>query len=356
MLRQITNNPPSHRVTKENSPKGNINLKNGEIIKATVISKLKGGDFLISSQGKQIKAFSPLPLVDGGKYLFKVITGDKGIELRIVRGSLGHSSNSMGMPASGNMISFGLTKILSHLTRMDMLTGLSIESAGILNKIKSFLNPHFLNDHKSNISWVNKSIQGSGIFWENKLLQYLMGKKEILIRKLIDSDLKGLLLSLKNCIGRKDTHHEEFETITVKLKEALNLIEREQLLNLASIREEHGWLIHLAGLKEEGFENVDLYVKKKSNKKGLFFSIYMELTKLGKMELNVAIVDSQIDIRIFVGSERISKYIADQLPELENGLTNSGLKSGQIVCDVKDFDEGFEPEEKGSYSSVHVVI
>ena len=177
-----------------------------------------------------------------------------------------------------------------------------------------------------------------------------------MIRKIIDSDLKGLLLSLKNSIGMKDTDHDEFETITLKLKEALNLIEREQLLNLASIREEQGWLIHLAGLRDEGFESVDLYMKRKSNKKGLFFSIYMELTKLGKMELNVAIVDSQIDIRIFVGNERISKYIADKLPELENGLKDSGLKSGQIVCDVKDFDEGFEPEDKDGYSSVHVII
>ena len=50
------------------------------------------------------------------------------------------------------------------------------------------------------------------------------------------------------------------------------------------------------------------------------------------------------------------KYIADKLPELENGLKDSGLKSGQIVCDVKDFDEGFEPEDKDGYSSVHVII
>ncbi len=290
MLRRITNSPPSIQDVTDNSLKGKTDLRNGDIIKATVIGRLKGDNYLVFARGRKIQVFSPLPLADGGKYLFKAIAGDKGIELRVMSEFPEAVRVNRKVTTTGRMTGFGLTKILSHLT------------------------------------------------------------------KIIDSDLKGLLLSIKNSIAVKDTEGGDLQAIAMKIKEALDLIEREQLLNLASLREGYGWLMHLAGLEEDGFESIDLFVEKKSERKGLFFSVFMELTRLGKMELNVSIIDKRTDIRIFAENDKMSEYINDHLPELEERLKKSGLINGKLVCGVKDFKDGFEIKEMGDGSSVHVII
>ncbi len=357
MLRRIINSSPSGETSSGNSLRGKINLKNNEIIKATVTGRLEGNNFLVSARGSRFRAFSSQPLTEGGRYSFRVIKGDNRIELKIVDDT--PQSGKMvnrGTAVSERVISARLGKILNHLTNTNISSNLSRESAAILKKIRTFMTPELLDGNRGNVSWISRNIQGSGVFWENKLLQYLMGKRDVLLKKITESDLKGLLLSLRGSMEVKESDSDELASLTSRLKEALELIDREQLQNITPHREGQGWLIHLTGLRDEGFEGADLHLKKRKEKEGNIFSVYMEMTSLGKMELNVAMTGSKADMAIFLSDEEKVKYVKGRLKELEKGLTESGLMVGRISCGIKDFENIDDSECMDDFSSVHVVI
>ena len=68
--------------------------------------------------------------------------------------------------------------------------------------------------------WLSELIRGSGLFWENKVLQYLLRGKNRSLRQLSLSDLKGLLLSLDRDLESEGPGKDSIQSLAARIKQA----------------------------------------------------------------------------------------------------------------------------------------
>ena len=359
MLRRISHIHPSLRAIQRNNSQENLNFRHGEIIKGTVIQKYSGKEILVTAKGKQFHAYTTLDLLEGNKYRFEVKNEGYKIVLKVLD-SLTHKLGSPLHLWSSNRITRNrIIGILRELSNAHNLAGLAKGTNQTLKNLDKLFPAIVFSDHGSNNSqWITSYLLGSGLFWENKILQYLSGEKNKSWKRLMVSDLKGLLLSLDKSLRVVSQDNDQLRSLAVKIREALFLIERDQFLNLSAMKEGLGWFWYIPGLAEDGFKNTELFVKKGKKEEGIYFSILLEFTFLGHVEIDASIIESIIGIKISVEDAEKASFVTKNLPILEKSIQDTGIATGKIVCDIKERqDLDINPfSERGEQSSVHIVI
>lgn len=356
MLRPILTNNPVKATPEGNNKKLNIPLKKGALIKGTVIQKLKDGDFIISSGGKNFRAHSAIPLKGNKNYNFIVLSSKDKIELKILEVDNKAAGNIIKLVSSANVIGRKLTDALSILVNSQSIKNLPSQASGLITKLQNMVNfPILKKDIPQILSWVNKNIQGSGIFWETKVLQLLTGKKGVMPKEMIDTDLKGLLLKLIKNIENSSGDQESMKAISMKVREALNLIEQEQIMNLNTIRNEIGWFMHLPFINDDDFLSSEFFVKE--NKEDfLHFSLFLDMSFTGKMNIDVSIRKDTVGIQIDVENEETKGFIMESINELEDAFKDMGINTSNIRCEVKDKILISDTLEEHINSTVDLII
>lgn len=339
MLRPIIKNrsAPGTAASSANSAKKNIPfLKQGEVIRGTVLENLNKNEFLISSKGRNFKAYSAVKLDRGSEHNFQVIsTGDK-TELKVIGLIKNRISSPEGLLAKSKISGSRLTSLINSIIKNSGSVSRSGSRIDLLKNLASLLKFPMKNESDNNtLLWLNRRITGSGIFWENKVLQYLTGKKNMLLSKLMGNDLKGILLALGKELKQKNGEREISGDIIGKVKEAVDLIEHDQMLNLTSIREGIGWFIHLAGFDDEDFNFAELFIKNE-NRKVSVITLYMDMTYAGKIEAALSMQDGVISININVENMETADIMDKSLPVLKKSLSESGMRVGDINCRLTD--------------------
>jgi len=336
---------------------GKINLKDGEIIRATVAGRLPDGGTLLSVNGRQLNVSTGLNLPEGSSRFFQVnLIGSK-IELKLLEGPVRKTDQAVTIMPS-NVAKETLTGILSELkTALDQ-AGLSRVTAQESQNLRQLM-PSILygNPKDHNGMWVKENIIAGGLFWENKVVDFLSDEKNNPIKKLIKGDLKGILLSLQKALLAED--NDGNDALTMKVKQALNLIEGNQHLNLSTLEEGLGWLFFIPGLEKDGFSKAEIFVKKGDGKSGIFFSVLLEFTQLGRFEANVSMTGSKTSIKILMDDEEKAKIVNDDLHMLEKGLSVLGITDVVVSCAVRKGDEiagGIPPDFLGRLQTVNIVI
>lgn len=359
MLRRITHFQPFAGANHKNPQQEIVNFKDGQIIKGIVLKKLPGREILVSAGGKQFRAFTGLKLEEGSKHHFQVNRLGSKIELKlldILNAKLGLNIRSL---SSNSASRNNFTGILAHLSNPHNFTALSEKMTKAVNNLRRYLNSFiYSNPDGKNKIWVARGILGSGLFWENKILQYLLSKKTGSWKKLISSDLKGLLLSMDKGIKGEIQDRDDVNPLAQKIKQALNIIEQDQLLNLSSVNDGLGWLLNIPCPGAGVFNRAEIFINKKD--KGISFTIYLELTQLGRLEMKVSIIESLIGINIFAEDSEKAAFINDNIYMLEKTLQNSGMSTGMIRCEVKEIKGVIDSDllHKGmdDEPSMHLVI
>ena len=355
-LRPILSNTPVKETTKGNKENSNISLKQGTLIKGTVIQRLKDGDFIIASGGRTFRAHSALPLKDNRIYDFIVLSSSNKIELKVLGSDDSGIGNIIKLASSANVIGRRLTDALTELVNFRSIKNLSPQVASLIIKLQNTVNlPAFKKEASEILTWVEKNIRGSGIFWESKVLRFLTGKKVEMPKEMANTDLKGLLLKLIKNIEKKSGDQEGVKAVLIKAREALNLIEQEQIINLNSIREDLGWIVHLPFVNDEDFYSAEFFVK--DNKDGrLHFSLFLDMRFTGKMNIDVSLLKGTAGIQIDVEKEETKGFITENIGEIENAFKNMGINAGNIRCEVKEKIVVYDTVETDIYSSVDLVI
>ena len=279
MLRPIQNNSQIKASLEGDKKHVEIPVfKKGAVIKGTILQKFSGGDFILSTGGKELRAHSSVQLTAGKEYNFIVMSAKDKLELKMAETQAKVPVNIPKLVSSANNLGAKLTDALSAL-----ISGHSIKK--LPAQIKAQLaNLHNLTDISqikkelpAIIKWVNKNIQGSGLFWEAKLLQVLTGKKEHLPGEAVDRDAKGILLKLLASLQKTSEDQETAKALTVKVREAINLIEQEQIMNINIMRQGIGWLVHLPFINDEDFFSSELFVEKEKDE-SLHFSLLLDMS------------------------------------------------------------------------------
>lgn len=334
----------------------NVPLKQGALIKGTVLQRLKDGEFLISSGGKEFRAHSALTLKEGQKYDFHVLSAKDRIELRVVEGESKVTTNISGLISSANTIGHKLTQALSTAIHFQPIKNLPAQASGLINKLQSIFNhPISTKDIPQIVSWVTKSIQGSGIFWEAKLLQLITGKKGITPKELADHDIKAILLNILKNIDQNLEEKEGVKALSINVREALNLIEQEQVMNLDTIRDGIGWFVNLPFINQDDFLSSELFIKKQKEG-GMHFSLLLDMSFTGMMNIDLLFLKETASIMINVENEKTKEFIMESAHELENAFKEAGFITGKIRCEVKENVVPDETIEKTDHSKVDITI
>jgi len=309
---------------------GGLNLKNGQIIRATVLGRLPDGGTLLSINGKPLNA-SGLDLPEGSRQLFQVaVTGSK-IELKLFEAPLlkPDAQTATIYPAA---IKERLTGIISELRSALDQAELNNVATRVSKDLKQIMPSILYSDPgKNNGAWIKENILASGMLWENKVTEFLSDENNGSIKKIMKGDLKAILMSLQKALQAEDS--EQSGDLIARVKHALNLIENNQNLNLSALEEGLGWLFFIQGLAENGFEKADVLVKKHENSNGTSFSILAEFTKLGRFEAHVTMMASGISVRILMDDRDKAGIVNNNLPTLEAGLKALGLSNITLSCD-----------------------
>jgi hypothetical protein len=356
MLRPVQNSSGIPAKPGETRNTTNIPLKQGAIINGTVLTRLKDGEFIISSGGKNFRAHSSLALKEGQKYDFHILSTKDRIELRVVSEDSKVTKNIAGFISSANTIGQKLTQALSNAIHLPSIKNLPTQVSGLINKLQEILNhPISTKDIPQIVSWVTKNIQGSGIFWETKLLSLITGKKGMVPKELADQDVKAILLNIFKNIEKNLEEKEGVKALSINVREALNLIEQEQLMNLDTMRDGIGWFVNLPFVNNEDFLSSELFIKK-SKEGGLHFSMLLDMTFTGRMNVDALMLDKTASILINVENEKTRDIIAENAHELEQAFKEAGFMIGKIRCEVKENIVPDESIETPDQSQVDITI
>ncbi len=353
MLNRIFHPRPSPSPGLQANQQGDLKLSPGEIIKGTVVKKYPPNEVLVSYRGQQFRANTTLGLKEGKTYHFQVKNMGSQTELKVLDGTITRSGAHVPSDSFKTVTGAKLTNLIKTLSRADNIRGLSDTTIQAIKSLRQFIPSILYKDLGDNNGlWLHRLILGSGLFWENKVLRSLMGEKNKTWNRLITSDLKGLLLSLESSLRSEDPNHHGLKPMTDKIKQAISLIEQDQLQNLSGIREDTGWFFFIPGFGDDGFRKGELFVRNSDEREGLNFSIFLDFTHLGQVEFDVSIIESIIGIRIHAEDTEKANYLTANIHLLEKGLRDLGITTGTILCDVKE-DPCAEEEQS---ESMHLII
>jgi hypothetical protein len=359
MLRQITHSKLPPDTPPKVSARELSRFKSEDIIRGTIIRKYPGGEVLVAAKGREFLAYSELRLMEGQKYDFQVKSTGPRIELKVLSGGILKPQALLRLWTSSRINRDKLANVLKELSIAFTPKNLTSETTLAFKNLSQLLPGFLYREPESNdASWLSRFVVESGLFWENRVARYLLGRKRGAWRTFLGKDMKGLLLLLDKNLNVERHDHQELEPLALKVQEALQLIEQDQFLNLLSMREDPGWFWFIPGLKERGFKKAEVYVIKKDKEK-ICFSMFLEFTHLGKMEVEVSLFESLIGINFHVEDKQTAAFLKENFSPLETALRKAGLVPGMIFCDIKEKRElDLPPFYKGKSQSqaIHLVI
>lgn len=348
----------SERSFLINSKDAKINLKNGEVIRGTVIRSIHEGGLLLSMKGKQLNVPEGPDLPVGTRHLFQVNITESRIELKLLELPV----NKAGQPLttmSANAARETLANILTELKGALDQAGLSRTTAQAVQNLRQLMPLILYASARDNGGiWVKENIMASGLLWESKVAEFLLSdEKNSPIKKLLKGDLKGILLSLQK--GLLAEGKDGDDSLMVKIRQALNLIEGNQQMNLSALEEGLGWLFFIPGFERDGFLGAEIFSKKSDEKGGIFFSVLLEFTQLGRFQANVSMMESGMSVRILMDDEDKAKIVNESLHLLEKGLSALDIRNVKVSCDVRRGEETIEdmvPDIRKRKQNVSIVV
>ncbi len=331
-------------------------LKQGAIIKGTVQERLKNGEIIISSGGKDFRAHSSLALKVGRQYDFHILSVKDRVELRVIEGESPATGKIAGFISSANTTGQKLTRAISSVIYLPSIKNLPSQVSGLMDKLREIVkHPISLKDIPQVVSWVTRNIQGSGIFWEAKLLHLIMGKKGEAPREMADQDLKAILLNILKNVEKTLEEKEGVNALSMNVREALNLIEQQQVMNLDSMRDGIGWFVNLPFIDKDDFLSSELFIKK-GREGGLHFSIFLDMTFTGRMNIDALFLNETASVMIYVEDEMTRGFIIENGHELLDALKKAGFMTGKIRCETRENIVPDEPAGKSNHSQVDITI
>ena len=339
MLRQITHSS-TPQTAHQTLSKETLRLKPGDIFRGTIIRKSPAGEVLVAARGREFLAHSELNLVEGQNHDFQVKTSGPRIEIKVLdRGNLAPHS-PLQTWASNSASRDKLASILRELSGALALKHLPPDTRLAFKSLSQLLPLVLYHEPQSDDARrLSRFVLGSGLFWENRVVRYLLGQKSKPWKTLLAKDLKGLLLSLDRNLNMEGDDHGDLESLAVKVKQALHLIEQEQILNLSSMEKELGWFWFIPGLEERGMRKAEVFLNRNDRGKGIHCFMRIEFTHLGKMEVEVSLRETLIGIKIHLEDRQKADLVKENLSLLKAKLQEAGLVPGTILCEVKEMGE-----------------
>ncbi len=349
ITRRLGQISPLHRAR---SLQGDLGLRPGEILRGTVIGRLRAGRFIVVAKGRPFTATSTLNLNEGDSRIFQVQSAGSRIELKLLDEEfplLQRSSRRLGIPPQ--KIRNRMVSTLAELIRARRFKGLAPGVSATLRDLNQlFPAIVYRAPGREDTGWLLHNLLMGGLFWENKVARFLSGQKKTSWNRLAASDLKGSLTALRQQIRAEEGAHRSYEALRLNVEQCLELIEGDQSLNLSSVQEGLGWMWFIPGSEEGGFGGCEVLVQSSQEEAECRFSVRVALSRLGEIEARVSMRDRNVDIRILLTDVDTLQFVSQNADLLAQGLKAAGMIPGTIHCQLRDqAPPGSVPREKEGF-------
>ena len=329
MITQIP--PPENPAPLKPRGRGGLVLKKGEIFRGEVIRDLGKGEALIHAGGRTFRASTNATVKEGEICEFRVRSAAVKNRLPVLESVPVRTTLESAQPRP-------LERVLQELVSSPPPKGISTGTSALLGDLSRALEGRLLHPGRGETArWISRSIAEGGMFWENRVAKYLLqgprgGRGGWKAR--FGNDLKGVLLELQESLKKESRDSPECDTICRKVEEAIDLIQRAQLENIQFLREDGGWAFLLPGRWEEGFSDVELFLRRGGKKGETRFSMFMEFSSLGPVEVSGSVLDPSISVGFQVKDEQTAEWVRSNLPLLYSALLEKGFMPAKLACVV----------------------
>ena len=296
---------------------------------------------LLLARGTRFQAFASRPLQEGRNYLLQVRSIGERILLSVVEGDTAERTSAVRLWATGRAARAELGSLLRSLAGAAEDNRLTEPIRNALAALKNRLpGLVFRAPAKDGFQWMMRQLRDSGLFLESRAARQLQEGGEAPFQSLASSDLKGILLSLKSLLIGKEVDSPRAAELAQQVDQALHVVETDQLLNLSSLKDGLGWFWFIPGLRKEGFQGGEAFLRKPgANDEALNLSLSLDFTRLGHMEISVSLNRSVVGLRILTEDQARAEMVQHHLDELRSGLADAGLQTGTVVCRKKQEDD-----------------
>ncbi len=345
------------RANPESKP---LRLRPGQILSGKILQVKADGLVLIASGNKSFEAHTSLSLREGGKYQFLVGSIGPQIELKVLGSGDSIPDSALKAWDSGREMRRMFSAILRDLSEGRPASHPGKAPGQTLQQIRRLLPLLFYQGPNQDEALIlPQRLMATGMFWENKVLrQLLMPENEKSLENLRMDDLKGLLLRLKEELQSGGETSRDLRATMEQVDRLLSIIQNQQELNLSAIREGWAWYWFIPGGDERGFLFGEAFGKKSGDGKTHHIQMNLTFTRLGEIWVAGHLRDGDVSVDIRATSGRVASFIEKNLPLLEKGLKQKGLKIGRLACELMPEGSSFNPFDEGmvSRSAIDVVI
>ncbi len=339
----ISPKPPSPFVEISLAGEFPFLLFPGDKIQATVLRPVDSDHVLLQFRNRQILAESRVALPRGETLSFLVQEVQPNVVLRVA--PLESSRE--------DLISLLLKKGLAAYFTAEKADGtipLAAKAGGTrillpeLNALLQSLPNAALSPVSVFREMLEGSLQGSGLFFENRLRQLVTGGGKETLDQILSGDLKGLLMKAEGNPGTLPSSAQEPQKdLLGGVERALQKIEFFQLLNVRQEDPAANLFLHLPVWFGEHLRFVEMNLSfprkdpSSTEKEGYSLLFLLTLPALGKMKVEARLRDKELFCRMTVSRDGVEETLLGSLPGLEDRLTRLGFRPQiQVVRETEE--------------------
>ncbi|SDT85787.1 hypothetical protein [Desulfobacula phenolica] len=297
-------------------------LKKNQMISAKVLKLLPRGNAQLLINGQKVVAKTALLMKPGEQVQLKVLSQKDDIILKLIG-----PVQKMTTRQISSLVGF-----FSNNESIPDTTGIKIKN------VKELLYDMALKSDEPDKTFLPKLIEKSGMLWEKKVAQLLLGNDlspgiKDKLDMLLKQDIKGNIL--KELSGANPGKFEALKTAAA-FSETL---ENFQVLNHHS-SDSGRFLLPFPIFNESAFSFGQLLIDtgdktKKDNKdadKLIQLSFLLDMSRLGPLRADFSILKKKMTGRFLLKDEDTCKYVESMIPELKTRLAGIDYQAHQITC------------------------
>jgi len=338
------------------------NLTKGQLVEGKVVRILSDHTFLINFMGSKVVAESMIPLKSGQQIKVRVVQTHPQVVMTLMMEEI-PEQKALSVIRSYLPLQIHWGELIENLrgtlTDRELRLLEMVVDREVLGKVISFLSSlSFGADKVGESENIKQFIEHSGLLYESKLKQslFLGGRLAKHLTKVVENDLKGLLLKLsqhlEEAAGRLNDNRDiilrgKVVNLLRTVNSSIKSIELHQLVNYLTARNDQQLVFQIPFVLPEGIKTAELYIRngyqrgKKGGRKQDEFHIVLLLNMrgLGNLRIDTHLFKKRISCKIHVGNRETANFVKRNLSELSQRLESLDYKAEKIDCSVSNGED-----------------
>ncbi len=318
----------------------------GEVFLGQVLDFHGKLEITLAAKGARFRAHTTLPLVPGNKYEFVVQQEQPRLILRVLDFDTSERSQFVRLWGLHAAARASFAKLLQNLLIMAKSSADVMQTEPALQQLHDLLPGLICSGSDSlNARWLTQQLSSFGLFWESKVARWLSGAGTGKAARLAATDLKGILLNLRQGLEKPDAGgiNQELKALVAQ---SLEFVELQQRLNLLGGPDLGQLFWFIPGAEDQGLRSVEVFVEEpdKENEapgrdQTTRLRLRVELSRLGPVEATVSMQQQDISCQLRLAQEPLVDWIRTKLPELRAALEECGFRVPFLECEAGNIQE-----------------